>query len=238
MTSIFTQPKVGIGQRSIVIKTPAGNIMWDCVTLLDEETVATITAAGGLVGIVISHPHYYSTHTEWARAFNCPVYLASEDKQWTVQSSPHQTFLDSVETVIPGTDGAETGALAIKLGGHFPGSLVLLFDGRLMIADTLMTTPSGVGSWKTNAVGEPRMRPTGMTTFAFMWSIPNMIPLSADEIARMWSILKNYEFRSTHGAFIGVDIEDDNLKTRVLQSMKIQVKSMGWENHLLLKASL
>jgi hypothetical protein len=61
---------------------------------------------------------------------------------------------------------------AIKLGGHFPGSLVLLSEGRLLIADTLMTTPAGIGKW------EPRERPEGANTFCFMWSIPNVSAVS------------------------------------------------------------
>lgn len=121
LTFIVSSPKIAIGQRAFLIKTPAGNIMWDCVTLLDEDTIAHINSLGGLKAIVISHPHYYSTHLEWAKAFNCPVYIAAEDKVWTTQSSPQQVLLDSTEREIE-IDGLQTGAKAIKLGGHFPVS--------------------------------------------------------------------------------------------------------------------
>lgn len=112
--------------------------------------------------------------------------------------------------------------------------MVVLYGGRLLIADTLMTTPSGMANWKVNALGEARERPKGANSFAFMWSIPNMIPLSPDEIVRMWDILKNYHFTSTHGAFVGQDIEDVDVKARVLQSMQIQIRSMGYRDHLFL----
>ena len=36
--SMWTEPKFAIGQRAILIKTPLGNIMWDCITYLDKET--------------------------------------------------------------------------------------------------------------------------------------------------------------------------------------------------------
>jgi len=36
--SIWTEPKFGIGQRAILIKTPVGNILWDCITYLDQKT--------------------------------------------------------------------------------------------------------------------------------------------------------------------------------------------------------
>jgi hypothetical protein len=121
LISITPSPKLGIGQRAILVRTPAGNILWDCVTLIDEATIAEINKLGGLHGIVISHPHYYTTHVEWAKAFNCSVYLAVEDKKWTTMSDEHQVFLSQTETTIKIGD-VDTGATAIKLGGHFPGS--------------------------------------------------------------------------------------------------------------------
>ncbi|KAK5663559.1 hypothetical protein OQA88_3990 [Cercophora sp. LCS_1] len=233
LISITTTPKFAIGQRAILIRTPAGNILWDCVTLLDSETITGIQKLGGLKGIVISHPHYYSTHVEWAAAFNCPVYLAAEDKQWIARPSEHPVFLDQVETEID-ADWRKTGIKVIKLGGHFPGSLVLLFEEHLFVADTLMITPAGMANWRVNALGEPRERPPGVNTFAFMWSIPNYIPLGPDDISRMWDILKEYTFTSTHGAFVGQDVEDVQVKDRVLDSMRIQLKSMGYKDHPLL----
>lgn len=247
ITFICTVPKVGIGQRCALIRTPAGNILWDCITLLDEDTIREVNGLGGIGAIVISHPHYYSTHLLWARAFDCRVYLAAEDEQWLSQrDASRQVFLGRGETerevVLPETGGGaavSSGAKILKLGGHFPGSLVLLFDGRLMIADTLVTTPAGLGSWETDAIGARREkghlgRPEGMNTFVYMWSIPNMIPLPPDDIARMWEVLERHDFVSTHGAFMGHDIEDDRIKSRVLESMQIQLRGMGWTGHALL----
>jgi len=75
ITFITTAPKFAIGQRAALIRTPAGTVLWDCLTLLDAETVRRVRddfcgdTGGRLAGIVISHPHYYSTHVQWARAF-------------------------------------------------------------------------------------------------------------------------------------------------------------------------
>ncbi|KAK0731352.1 beta-lactamase-like protein [Lasiosphaeris hirsuta] len=241
LISIVTTPKFAIGQRAILIRTQSGqNVLWDCVTLLDGNTIAEINKLGGLHAIVISHPHYYSTHVEWATAFSCPVYLSSEDMTWTARETERRIPIAETRTDIllgsSDTDLVEAGIVAIKLGGHFPGSLVLLFDKHLLIADTLLTVPAGVANWKVNALGEPRERPKGANTFSFMWSIPNFIPLSANEIVRMWEILKDYDFTSTHGAFVGTDIEDDDIKARVLQSMQIQTKYMGFGEHPFLHA--
>jgi glyoxylase-like metal-dependent hydrolase (beta-lactamase superfamily II) len=232
LISIHTVPKFAIGQRAILIRTPSGkNILWDCVTFLDVATVARINNLGGLSAIVISHPHYYSTHVQWSRAFgDVPVYLAAEDKSWTTMSIEKQVFItDTVQDIL------STGVRAIKLGGHFPGSLVLLFEDRLLVADTLLTTPAGMGRWDVDATGNKRDRPGGLNTFAFMWSVPNSIPLSAEEIVRMWDVLKDFDFTSTHGAFEGQDIEDVRVKARVLESMQIQVRAMGWTEHAFLR---
>lgn len=101
-----------------------------------------------------------------------------------------------------------------------------------------MMTPAGRSNWSVDALGNPRERPEGVNTFSFLWSIPNMIPLSADEIMRMWNILKNYDFTSAHGLFSGADIEDVDLKGRVLESMHIQIRAMGHPQHSLLKETL
>ncbi|KAK3941060.1 hypothetical protein QBC46DRAFT_458534 [Diplogelasinospora grovesii] len=174
-----------------------------CLTYIDDDTVKMVKEQlGGLQAI----------------AFDCPVYLVAPDRKWvTMEDDRYQKWVEATEARIK----------VVMLGGHFPGSLVLLYDKRLLIADTLMTTPAGMGNWKVNALGEARQRPAGMNTFSFMWSIPNMIPLSPPEIYRMWDILKAYEFTSTHGAFLGQDIEDDNIKERVRESAEIQIRAMG-----------
>ncbi len=234
LIAINTQPKVAIGQRAILVRTPEGNVLWDCVTLLDDETIAKVKGLGGLKAIVISHPHYYSTHLEWARAFDCPVYLAAEDREWlTQQDASRQIFIAEAETRVFGTK-------VLKLGGHFPGSMVMLFDGRLLIADTFFATPSGLGNWDADAVGAARGRPLGMSSFAFMWSYPNMIPLAPDALQHMWAILKKYEFGSTHGAFPGMDIVKTpaEMKQRVLESMQIQIRYSGHAGHAMLTETI
>lgn len=65
-----------------------------------------------------------------------------------------------------------------------------------------------------------------------------MIPLRPEIIHEMWKRLKPYDFTSTHGAFAGIDVRDKNVKARVLESMKIQVSSAGWEDVAILKETL
>lgn len=47
--SISTTPKFGIGQRCFLIKAPGeggGNVLWDCISFLDADTVAAVEALG------------------------------------------------------------------------------------------------------------------------------------------------------------------------------------------------
>jgi len=64
-----------------------------------------------------------------------------------------------------------------------------------------------------------------------MFSFPNMIPLSPDEILRIWESIKPFEFTVTYGAFPEQDIRDKALKKRVLESMKIHIGRAGWKQH-------
>lgn len=55
-----------------------------------------------------------------------------------------------------------------------------------------------------------------------------------NEINKIWKAIKPYDFDTTHGAFVGMDVRDEKLKGRMLESMKIQVRGEGWEEHTIL----
>lgn len=70
---------------------------------------------------MISHPHYYTTHLEWADAFECPVYLAWEDKGWLNRldrMGKARTFIEGTEEEIE-VRGEKTGVLILKPGKKF-----------------------------------------------------------------------------------------------------------------------
>ena len=80
---IGTQPHFAIGQRALLIRTADGNILWDCIAMLDEATVTVVKALGGLKAIAISHPHFYTTMVDWSRAFGAvPIHLHAADRDW------------------------------------------------------------------------------------------------------------------------------------------------------------
>src|SRR5579884_468529 len=65
---IGTEPQFAIGQRAIFVQTPGGNVLWDCISLVDDATIALLKGLGGVQAIAISHPHFYTSMVEWARA--------------------------------------------------------------------------------------------------------------------------------------------------------------------------
>lgn len=48
LLSLQTVPDFAINQRAIVLQTPHGNILWDCIAHLDDATVTLLRALGGL----------------------------------------------------------------------------------------------------------------------------------------------------------------------------------------------
>ncbi|KAH8702056.1 putative metallo-beta-lactamase domain protein [Talaromyces proteolyticus] len=237
LISIQTTPQVAIGQRALLCISPNGNILWDCITYLDDETVATIKSYGTLHAIVISHPHYFSTCLHWAEAFGCPVYISAEDEEWIMRRSDdtskmviwsghRKAFSPSSSSSTTGDSSGEdkqSEFLCVKTGGHFPGSSVFYWPAmrKLLIADSIYVVPSGVYHID---------RPLGTASFSFMWSYPNLIPLPPDEILKIWDAIKDLEFDDTHSAFAGRDTYGRS-RQRVLESAKIIVKAMGYNSH-------
>lgn len=61
-----------------------------------------------------------------------------------------------------------------------------------------------------------------------------MIPLPPSEILKIWRAIEPFDFETTHGAFVGTDVRDEALKKRMLESMQIQTRGEGWEQHEIL----
>lgn len=115
--------------------------MWDLITLLDAETKDWIDGLGGLSAIVISHPHYYGAYVEWATRFGCPIYISTDDQEWLCRQPPSLDMLSFVDGPAGTKKEIVEGVTAVKTGGHFPGSLVLHWEEKLFIADTIVTVP-------------------------------------------------------------------------------------------------
>ncbi|MEO6063202.1 MAG: MBL fold metallo-hydrolase [Thermoflexales bacterium] len=123
---IGSAPQFAIGQRALLIRTPGGNVLWDCISLLDDATIDIITALGGVRAIAISHPHFYTTVLEWSRAFDAPVSLHAADRQWMMRPDPAIQFWEGeTRDLLPGIR-------LTRVGGHFAGSSVLIWDAGVV----------------------------------------------------------------------------------------------------------
>ncbi|TKX23442.1 hypothetical protein C1H76_4510 [Elsinoe australis] len=216
---LYADPKLGIGERASLIKTPHGNIIWDCFAYLSQDLVDFVR---GCAALVISHPHFYTTHLVWAQLLHCPIYVHSADSEWLSRPCPpslqRHLITSPTQEILPGVT-------AIQTGGHFPGSMVLHYDRHLFVADSIMTQP---------AAYTPEPRPEGMGAYSFMWSIPNMIPLGPEGVKAIWDAVKGVEFSETHGLMMGMDVRHRDCKRWVLEGAKRQVRMMGWEGHEIL----
>ena len=47
----------------------------------------------------------------------------------------------------------------------------------------------------------------------------------------IWKSIKPFEFDSTFGAFFGVQVRSSEVKKRILDSMKIQIRAEGHGQH-------
>ncbi len=182
LVGIGTGPAFAIGQRALLITTPDGNVLWDCISLLDEFTKRTVRALGGVSAIAISHPHYYSSLVEWSEAFEAPVYLHSGDREWVMRPSSSIVHWDGEQLDLLG------GMRLVRGGGHFEGGTVLhvpfLADGRgaLLTGDIIQVIPD-------------------RNFVAFMYSYPNLIPLPAEKVTRVAAATAPLEFDRIYGAW-------------------------------------
>jgi len=181
---IHTQPGFGIGQRALLLRTAKGNVLWDCVALLDEATEALVCALGGLKAIAISHPHYYTCMQDWARAFDCPIYLHAADAEWVMRPDAAIRHWDGEALEIG------PGLTLLRLGGHFPGGTVLHWadgaerGGAILSGDILQVAMD-------------------VRRVSFLWSYPNMMPLAAGTVRRIADTLAPWRFDRVYGAFPG-----------------------------------
>jgi hypothetical protein len=191
LIGIGVEPQFAIGQRALLVMTQAGNVLWDCVPLIDEATQTIIEALGGLAAIAISHPHYYSSMDSWSEAFGgIPVWLHEADREWVMRPSEHLRFWSGKTLeILPGLT-------AIRCGGHFAGGTVLHWaagadgKGALLTGDILQVTLDRVH-------------------VSFMRSFPNYIPLSAAVVTRIVERIAPYAFDRIYGAFWGRVIATD-----------------------------
>jgi hypothetical protein len=212
LTEIGTAPKFAIGQRALLVQASKGNVLWDCVSLIDKATIAAIEALGGISALAMSHPHMFASMVEWSHAFGkAPIHLHSDFRQWVQRPDPVIEFWEGENHEL------DEGVTLHRCGGHFKGSTVLLWpegaEGRgvLLSSDTLHVTPD-------------------RRHVSFMYSYPNYIPLAASTVDRIVATVMPLKFDRIYSHFYHLAIEAD-AKGAVQRSVERYKQAIGFHSH-------
>jgi hypothetical protein len=189
LVGVGVTPSFAIGQRALLVRTPHGNVLWDCVSLLDGAARRLVDRLGGVSAICASHPHFYGAIVEFAEVFDARVFLPRADERWIQRRSPRIELFDDEVAPVPGVTVA-------RVGGHFDGSAVLHWaaggDGRgaLLTGDTIMVVEDR--GW-----------------VSFMWSYPNLVPLDAATVGDVAARVGRFRFARVYGGWWGHTVLDD-----------------------------
>ena len=181
-------PDFAIPQRALLLPTAAGNILWECVSLVTDEAVAALKARGGVDLIAISHPHFYTAMVEWSEALGgVPILLHEADKEWVRRPSSKIRFWSG------DVHRMHDSVVLIRCGGHFPGSAAMHWTdcprrgGALFPGDALQVV-------------------LDRRHVTFMYSYPNYIPMKPADVRGMRARLEGFEFEDVYGYTWGRNI--------------------------------
>lgn len=190
LVGIGVEPPFGIGQRALLVRTSAGNLLWDPPGFLDDAAVGRVRELGGLAAVAASHPHFYGVQVEWSHAFGgAPLLVPEADREWVMRPDPAVTPWSGTYRPLPGVT-------LVQCGGHFAGSAVVHWRdgaggrGALFTGDTI------------TVVADRRH-------VSFMRSYPNLIPLPAEEIERILAAVGPYPYDRIYGGWWDRVVEAD-----------------------------
>lgn len=207
LVGIGCEPSFAIGQRALLVRTGEGNLLWDCISLLDDGIVAAVERLGGIDTIAVSHPHFYTSMVEWANAFGARILLHAADSEHVMRRH------DSIEFWRGETLELFGGLTLIRAGGHFDGGTVLHWaqgaggKGALLAGDIIMVVPDR--RW-----------------VSFMYSYPNLIPMSAAKVREVAASVEPFEFDRIYGGWWERVVDSDG-KGAVTRSVERYVRSVG-----------
>jgi len=207
LLGIGTEPEFAIGQRALLVQSPGGNLLWDCVSLLDQQTASEINLRGGVRAIAISHPHYYTTMREWAERFDAQILLHAADREWVMQKSPRIQFWEGT------TLSLWDDLTLVNCGGHFEGGSVLHWPAGASGKGALLTSDI------IQVVQDRRY-------VSFMRSYPNLIPLGLAAINRVLKNIEPFPFQQIYGAWWKASVLTD-AKAAVARSGERYLRAIG-----------
>ena len=200
LLGIGTEPEFAIGQRALLVQSSGGNLLWDCISFLDDKTVLEVNARRGIRAIAISHPHFYSSMVEWAERFDTQIFLHGQDRQWIMRQSRRIRFWEG--STLPLWDGFTL----INCGGHFEGA-------------TALHWPAGANGKGALLTGDIITVVQDRRYVSFMRSYPNLIPLGSPTIQRILERIEPFSFDQIFGGWWKANVSSD-AKAAVARSAK------------------
>jgi hypothetical protein len=207
LLGIGSAPEIAIGQRALLLQSPGGNLLWDCISLLDDKTIAEVSARGGIRAIAISHPHFYSSMVEWSERFDAQIFLHAADRKWVMRESPRIQFWEGTTQLL------WDGLTLINCGGHFDGGTVLHWSagangkGALLSGDIIQVVQD-------------------RRCVSFMRSYPNLIPLGPAHINRILDAIEPFSFEQIYGAWWNANVLSD-AKAAVARSAQRYLRAIA-----------
>ena len=213
LLGIGTEPEFAIGQRALLLQSPGGNLLWDCIALLDDQTTAEIDARGGLRAIAISHPHFYTTMVDWAERFDAQIFLHAADRQWVMPPAAAGSRIQFWEGT---TLSLWDGMTQINCGGHFEGGTVLHWPAA----------SRGGGSKGALLTGDIITVVQDRRYVSFMRSYPNLIPLRPTAIRRIVERIEPFTFEQIYGGWWKTNVLSD-AKNAVARSAERYLRAIS-----------
>jgi hypothetical protein len=213
LLGIGTEPEFAIGQRALLLQSPHGNLLWDCISLLDDKTVGEVKARGGIRAIAVSHPHFYSSMVEWADQFDAQIFVHAEDRQWVMRPADAGSRIQFWEgTTLQLWDGLTL----VNCGGHFDGGTVLHWPAA----------SRGRGSKGALLTGDIITVVQDRRYVSFMRSYPNLIPLGTTSIHRILKRIEPFVFDQIYGGWWKANVLAD-AKAAVTRSAQRYLHAIG-----------
>lgn len=250
--SILTTPKVGIGQRCLLLLQDleagggaggeagegaggeggrrgravgdrGGNILWDCSAFLDEATIEAVNALGGVQHIILSHPHFLGSCVTWSKAFeDAPIYLHDSDKKWVTR--PDDRY-DEKEPRYLFWEGD------INTFRRDPSVRVQRLGGHFPSSSVLLLESSAQDGKGIVFTGDTILPVPHGRWCSFMYSFPNLLPLPAFVVEEIRAkVQKMPAFDRLYGPFSTSAIIGD-AKEAVLESAQRYLDSLAGIYH-------
>ena len=182
-------PAFAIGQRALLMLTPNGNILWDCISLIDDATVTLIKGAR-------------------RAAMPSPSRTRTSTRRWRSGAAPSaacpSTPMPTMRAGSCGPTRASSSGRARRLAapGRDADPRRRPFPGRHHAA-------LGQGAEGRGVVCAADIATVNMDrkSFTFMRSYPNFIPLSAEGARRIGAALAPFPFDRVYSHFFDRFIE-------------------------------